>query len=86
MFFGKDPRGEAIVEMAMKQVKKMLIDMQKEGKDLTRLKLKKFQKTHYTSCACPKCVEAKRKNNPHLRGLLEEGFKVYVGEGEGEDE
>ncbi|MBI3994174.1 MAG: hypothetical protein HY342_12940 [Candidatus Lambdaproteobacteria bacterium] len=69
--------------MAMKQVEKLLREMQKEGKDLTQLKFRKFQKTHFTSCTCAQCLEAKRKKDPHLRGILEDGIKVYVGEGDG---
>ena len=64
--------------MAMRQIEKMLKDMQSEGKDLARLKLKKFQKTHHIDCKCKLCEEAKKKNDPHMRGLIEDGFKVYV--------
>ena len=64
--------------MAMRQIEKMLKDMQSEGKDLSRLKLKKFQKTHHIDCKCKLCEEAKKKNDPHMRGLIEDGFKVYV--------
>lgn len=86
MLLRRDPRKKATVERAMKQIEKMLVEMQDEGKDLTQVKFKKFQKTHYTTCLCPLCNDAKRKKNPHLRGLLEEGFKVYVGIGsEGDD-
>ena len=35
---------ERILAMAMRQIEKMLKAMQSEGKDLSRLKLKKFQK------------------------------------------
>ncbi|MBI4082163.1 MAG: hypothetical protein HY423_06080 [Candidatus Lambdaproteobacteria bacterium] len=86
MFFRKDPRKKALVERALQQVEKMLWDMQDEDKDLSKLKLRKYQKTHFTSCSCPKCLEAKRKNNPHIRGILEDGFKVYVGEGTGDED
>ncbi len=85
MLFRKDPRKQALLERAMKQVEKVLRDMQDEGKDLTRLKFKKYQKTHFTTCTCPQCREAERKRNPHLRGILEDGYKVYVGEGGGEE-
>jgi hypothetical protein len=85
MLFGRDPRKKAVLERAMKQVERMLRDLQDEGKDLTKLKLKKYQKTHFTNCTCPQCLEAKRRNNPHLRGIIEDGFKVYVGEGSGEE-
>jgi hypothetical protein len=81
----RDPRKKAVIERAMKQVEKMLRDMQDDGKDIAKLKLRKYQKTHFTTCTCSQCLEAKRRNNPHLRGLLEDGFKVYVGEGSGED-
>ena len=40
--------------------------------------LKKFQKTHHIDCKCKLCEEAKKKNDPHMRGLIEDGFKVYV--------
>ena len=50
--------------MAMRQIEKMLKDMQSEGKDLSRLKLKKFQKTHHIDCKCKLCEEAKKKNDP----------------------
>ena len=83
--FGRNPRDKALLEMAMKQVEKLLREMQKEGKDLSQLKFRKFQKTHFTSCTCPKCLEAKRQKNPHLRGILEDGVKVYVGEGDGSE-
>lgn len=86
MLFRQDPKKKAIVDRALTAIEKMLRDMQDEGKDLTRIKLKKFQKTHYTTCTCPLCLEAKRKNNPHLRGILEDGFKVFVGEGSGEED
>jgi queuine/archaeosine tRNA-ribosyltransferase len=85
MLFRKDPRKQAVLELAMKQVEKFLRDMQDDGADLTRLKFKKYQKTHFTTCTCPQCREAERKRNPHLRGLQEEGYKVYVGEGAGEE-
>ncbi len=84
MFFRKDPKKKAMVEMAMKQVEKMLWEMQGDGKDLSKIKLKKYQKTHFTTCTCAQCSEAQRKKNPHLRGLLEDGFKIYVGLGASE--
>ena len=69
---------EQILSLAMSQIEKMLKDMQNSGKDLSRLKLKKFQKTHHIDCKCKLCENAKTKNDPRLRGLLEDGFKVYV--------
>ena len=69
---------EQILALALRQIEKLLKEMQKEGKDLSRLKLKKFQKTHHIDCKCKLCFEAKTKNDPHLRGLNEDGFKVYV--------
>ena len=86
MLFGRDPRAKAVLELAMKQVEKVLRDMQKDGKDLAQLKIKKYQKTHYTTCYCAQCLEAKRTNNPHKRGLLEDGYKVYLGVGGPDDE
>ena len=69
---------EQLLSMAMRQIEKMLREMQSNGNDLSRLKLKKFQKTHHIDCKCKLCENAKTKNDPHLRGLLEDGFKVYV--------
>ena len=69
---------EQILSLAMRQIEKMLKEMQNSGKDLSRLKLKKFQKTHHIDCKCKLCENAKTKNDARLRGLLEDGFKVYV--------
>jgi hypothetical protein len=52
--------------------------MQTEGKDLTRVRIKRFQKTHHVSCRCQQCKSAEEKKDPRLRGLLEDGFKVYL--------
>ena len=82
MLFGRDPRSKAVLELAVKQVERVLREMQKDGKDLSALKIKKYQKTHYTTCTCAQCLEAKRLKNPHRRGLLEDGFKLYLGPGE----
>ena len=76
--FHSPSRQEALLQLALKQIENMLREMQKEGKDLSQLKLKKFQKTHHINCTCSRCTEAKEKNNPRLRGLLEDGFKVYL--------
>ena len=79
MFKLKSPsQQEQILALAMRQIEKLLKEMQNEGKDLSRLKLKKFQKTHHVDCHCNLCEVAKTKNNPHLRGLSENGFKVYI--------
>ena len=79
MFSFKSPsKNERLLSMAMRQIEKMLKDMQSEGKDLSRLKLKKFQKTHHIQCSCKLCEEAMKKNDPHMRGLSEDGFKVYL--------
>jgi hypothetical protein len=80
MRFGRDPRKQAMLDLAMKQVEKVLREMQHDGKDLTRLKIKKYQKTHFTTCTCAQCLAAERKKNPHARGILEDGYKVFVGE------
>jgi len=69
---------EQILALDMRQIEKMLKEMQASGKDLSRLKLKKFQKTHHIDCKCKLCENAKTKNDLRLRGLLEDGFKVYV--------
>jgi len=80
MFKLKSPsQQEQILALAMRQIEKLLKELQGDGKDLSRLKLKKFQKTHHIDCRCKLCEVAKTKNNPRLRGLLEDGFKVYVG-------
>ncbi|MDH4249541.1 MAG: hypothetical protein OEW39_17175 [Deltaproteobacteria bacterium] len=83
--FGRDPRAKAVLELAMKQVEHVLREMQKSGLDLEKLKIKKYQKTHFTSCTCPMCLEANRTKDPHKRGLLEEGYKLFVGEGGGDE-
>ena len=71
-------RDEQIMALIISQIEKLLKEMQIEGKDLSRLKLKKFQKTHHINCKCKLCTFAKTKNDPHLRGLSEDGFKVYL--------
>ena len=79
MFKLKSPRQqEQILALAMRQIEKLLKGMQNDGKDLSRLKLKKFQKTHHIDCKCKLCEVAKTKNDPRLRGLSEDGFKVYL--------
>ena len=79
----RSPRhDEQILALAMRQIEKMLKDMQNEGKDLSGLKLKKFQKTHHIDCRCSMCADAINKKDPRKRGLLEDGFKVYI-EGDG---
>jgi len=79
MFKLKTPsQQEQILALAMRQIEKLLKGMQNDGKDLTHLKLKKFQKTHHIDCKCKLCEVAKIKNDPRLRGLSEDGFKVYV--------
>lgn len=79
MFSFRSPKEQDIVvQMALKQIEKMLKEMYAEGKDLKHLKLKKFQKTHHMNCRCEQCRNAKIKNDPRLRGLQEYGFKVYV--------
>ena len=79
MFKLKTPsQQEQILALAMRQIEKLLKEMQNDGKDLSHLKLKKFQKTHHIDCKCKLCELAKIKNDPRLRGLSEDGFKVYV--------
>ena len=83
MFGFKSPsQRDAVIHVAMKQIEKMLTEMADEGKDLTKLKLKKFQKTHATNCRCRKCEDAKKRKDPRLRGMQEDGFKVYIAEGD----
>ena len=51
MFGFRSPKEQDIViQLALKQIEKMLIDMSGEGKDLRKLKLKRFQKTHHVDC------------------------------------
>ncbi len=71
---------QLIIQKAMQEIEKMLHEMEKDGKDLSLIKLKKYQKTHHISCLCPKCQKANEKNNPSYRGLREFGFKVFVDE------
>jgi hypothetical protein len=52
---------EQILSLAMRQIEKMLKEMQTSGKDLSLLKLKKFQKTHHIDCKCKLCENAKQK-------------------------
>ena len=75
----RSPRhDEQVLALALKQIEKMLKEMQDQGKELSKLKLKKFQKTHHIDCRCRLCCEAKSKDDPRLKGLLEDGFKVYI--------
>ncbi|MDT8447460.1 MAG: hypothetical protein RRB13_11265 [bacterium] len=91
MLFKKAPRRgspaqrELILKRAMKEIEKLLIDLEAEGKDLTKIKLKKYQKTHHIDCSCKKCRAANQKKDPRLRGLREQGFKVFVAESDAED-
>ncbi len=81
MFGFRSPKEQDIViQLALKQIEKMLIEMTEDGKDLRKLKLKPFQKTHHMDCRCDQCQGAKAKADPRLRGLQEAGFKVYVEE------
>ena len=75
----RSPRhDEQILALVMRQIERMLKEMQSGGKDLSRLKLKKFQKTHHIDCRCGMCTDAKSRKDPRHRGLLEDGFKVYI--------
>ena len=69
-----------ILKRAMREIERLLVELEKEGKDISLMKLKKYQKTHHIDCVCPKCTKANKKNNPRMRGLREYGFKVYVSE------
>jgi hypothetical protein len=82
MRLGRDLRKQAVIDLALKQVEKVLREMADDGKDLTRLRIKKYQKTHFTTCTCAQCKAAERKHDPHLRGILEDGYKVFVGVGD----
>jgi len=86
MFKKKTPaKSEVIIKRAMAEIEKLLVQLDKEGKDLSKVKLRRFQKTHNISCTCLKCSLANTKKDPRLRGLREFGFKVYVAEPDSED-
>jgi len=87
MIFGKrsPAKSEVIIKKAMAEIEKLLIQLDKEGKDITKVKLRRYQKTHNITCTCIKCSLANTKKDPRLRGLREFGFKVYVAEGDDED-
>jgi hypothetical protein len=72
---------EVVLHKVLQQVEKVLRQMQTEGSNLLNIKIKRFQKTHPVNCQCKQCQEADRKNDPRLRGLLEDGFKVYIDKG-----
>ena len=69
---------EIVLHKVMEQVEKVLRQMQTEGKDLTRVRIKRFQKTHHVSCRCQQCKLAEEKKDPRLRGLLEDGFLSLI--------
>ena len=52
---------EIVLHKVMEQVEKVLRQMQTEGKDLTRVRIKRFQKTHHVSCRCQQCKLAEEK-------------------------
>ena len=86
MFGFRSPKHQQIaMSAALKQIEKMLKTMEEEGKDLRTIKLKRFQKTHHIDCRCPQCKEAKRKNDPRIRGLREDGFKVFFNSNDREE-
>lgn len=83
---GTNPKySDVILQKAVKEIEKLLKEMEAEGKDLTRMKLKKYQKTHHIDCKCAKCKAANLAKDPGLRGLREFGFKVYVSEADKEE-
>jgi len=71
---------DLLLKRAMREIERLLVDLEKEGKDISLMKLKKYQKTHHIDCVCAKCTKANKKNNPRMRGLREYGFKVFVSE------
>ncbi len=73
-------RNKKILTLIMNQVESLLLEMHNDGKDLSKIKLKKFQKTHHIDCKCQLCNFAKIKKDPSLRGLIEDGFKIYLDE------
>ena len=59
MLRSRSPRiQEQLLALALRQIEKMLKEMQKEGKELTRLKLQRFQKTHHIDWTCEQCATA----------------------------
>lgn len=90
LFKKKTARGgpaqrELLLKKAMKEIEKLLMELEAQGKDLRLIKLKKYTKTHHIDCTCAKCRQANQKHDPRLRGLRELGFKVYVAESDAED-
>lgn len=83
MVFRSPKEQRYLMDAALKQIEKALAELEGDGKDLSRLKIKKFQKTHHANCRCHKCEHAKKKNDPRLRGILEDGYKIFI---MGEDE
>ena len=73
-----DNKQKKIISIILSKVERLLKEMQNDGKDLSYIKLKKFQKTHHINCECQLCAYAKSKNDHSLRGLTEDGFKVYI--------
>ena len=57
----KKSRDEKILKLIIFKIEELLKEMQSEGKDLSRLKLKKFQKTHHIDCKCELCIVATKK-------------------------
>ena len=64
----KSPRhNEQILALAMRQIEKMLQEMQNEGKDLSGLKLKKFQR-RIISTADAACAQKPKKRTIPANG------------------
>ena len=58
---------EIVLHKVMEQVEKVLRQMQTEGKDLTRVRIKRFQKTHHVSCRCQQCNGRGKKRSTVAR-------------------
>ncbi len=68
----------ALVKQILRQVEKSLWDFQQQGADLSKIRLKKYQKTHYAGCLCQKCHKATKTGDARQRGMLEDGYKLYL--------
>ena len=76
---------ELILQNALKEIRKLLVELEKDGKDLRQVRLRNFRRTHFVNCVCTKCKRAEQAGDPNLRGLRELGFKVFFHEEDPEE-
>ena len=67
-----------VIQHILRQVEKALWDFEQQGADLSQLRLKKYQKTHFVACVCAQCKAADKRGDAQGRGMLESGYKLYV--------